>query len=127
MINFIRLVDGTILLGSLIKTTDTHIIVHDALILGAVYQETVEQKYFFKGMYCPFVDSDVLESKILIDHVISMHDNLDSHLIDQYNSCVDQWYNSRSNYKKTKEYGSTLEDELEKMILSISQQSNNVH
>lgn len=130
MISFVRLIDGTILLGKLNEDSEEFIIMEDAMILGCSYEETIEQRYFFKGMYCPFVDDTKVQSIIDKINVISMHGGLDSYLISQYNNYLDQWYKSRSRYKKSKEYMTdSLEEEIEELILAMkqSQQANNIH
>lgn len=128
MISFIRLIDNTTLIANVISADDENIVLENALILHAEYVQSLEQKYTFKGMYCPFVDDDVVITEIDLYHVVSIHDNLDSFIILQYNNYLRQWYRARSGYKH-QDYAKDVKDELEEMLeqMQQSQQSNTVH
>lgn len=128
MISFIRLIDQTILLADIIEEDDDTVTLENALILQSTYTESIEQKYAFKGMYCPFVDADKVVSVIDKINVVSVHSDLDSFIVSQYNNYLFQWFRARSSYKSA-DYEKDVKQELEELIRDMqqTQQSNTVH
>ena len=128
MISFIRLIDQTTLIADIISEDDETVTLENALILHSEYVHTLEQKYTFKGMYCPFVEEDSIITVIDKINVVSIHTSLDSFIVLQYNNYLRQWFRARSGYKRN-EYAKDVKTELEEMLeeMQHSQQSNTVH
>ena len=100
MISFIRLVNGGLALGKIIKTTPEFIIVENCIEMGSFFQEQLEQNYYFKGMMSPFAEveqGNIIYTEINRDAIISIDKKLDSSFVSQYNNYITKWFEYRVN------------------------------
>ena len=73
MFSFIKLIDGTALIGNIVDESDQTYIIEDAVELGSKNLTTLERQYFFKNVYSPFSTSSEIITEIYKDHIISIH------------------------------------------------------
>lgn len=118
MISFIKLIDGQTLVGSCTVETEFDITITNAVVVGIDYRRgQVEQKYYFKGMYCPFIESDAIDTVLEKRNIISFHSGLDSHLESQYNRYIEDWFRARTDFNElnVEEVEKVLEDTLDQI------------
>lgn len=98
---FIKLIDGTTGIGNLVLVDDEVVVVNNLVELGSFpIPDIIEQKYFFKGFFCPFANSTPIVSSFDRINVINITEDLDLELIRQYNRYIKQWFDNRPRYYK---------------------------
>lgn len=95
MFSFIKLIDGTALIGNIVDESDQTYIIEDAVELGSKNLTTLERQYFFKNVYSPFSTSSEIITEIYKDHIISIHQDLDEYVLNHWQRYVAKWKNLR--------------------------------
>lgn len=122
-IKYFKLIDGSMIVGDLVNDSDEEYFqINNAVLLGSVETETLEQKYYFVGMHCPFSTDNPIVTRVLRSTIISINSNLDSHLEKQYNKFVNSWFNARDklNSLENEDLKSEIEQKLETLVRAIS-------
>ena len=117
--SFFRLIDGTMMVGVCedLNEQSNFVIVNNAVLLGCVETSHIEQKYYFRGMSCPFSLESPIITKLQKSTIISINIDLDSHLEKQYNKYVKSWFNTRD---KSPTIDEKTKNELEQQISLLS-------
>lgn len=102
MASFIRLIDGTVGIADIENYDDEMIQLSNFVEFEAWPNESLEQRYKFKGMYFPFSPSTPIVVSIPSMHVLSVNHDVDDYLLVQYHRYVDQWFNAREDMKNPK-------------------------
>lgn len=129
MFSFIRLIDGSSLVGNMISESEYEITLTNALIMGIEHRPgEIEQKYFFKGMYCPFTTGGEIHTVLEKRNIVSFHSGLDSHLESQYNKYIKDWFKARTDFQEfnLEEVEKALEESLD-MLQAMSEVSANTN
>lgn len=100
MASFVRLIDGTIGIGEIESYDESLLTVVNFVEFETWPSDYIEQRYTFKGMYYPFSPLDPIRVTIPSMHVLSVNDDVDNHLLTQYNQYVVQWFTARENMKE---------------------------
>lgn len=103
MITFIRLVDGSTIVGKVISSNEVEVNIENALIVDSGYTESIEQKYFFLGMYLPFSQHKPIISTIRHNNIIAMHNNVEPYLEKQYNKYIKSWFKAKDAFLNVSE------------------------
>lgn len=107
---FIRLIDGTMGVGNLVLVDDEQVVINNMVELGSFpIPDLIEQKYFFKGFFCPFSNSTPIVSTFDRINVLNITENLDIELISQYNNYINHWFDNRPRYYKRPKQKKTQE------------------
>ena len=69
MFSFIRLIDGTVMIGNVVNESDQTYIIEDAVELGSKDLNSLERQFFFKNIYSPFSTSSEILTEIYKDHI----------------------------------------------------------
>ena len=119
MASYIRLIDGTIGIGEIEQYDEEFINILNFVEFDTWPSETIEQRYTFRGMCYPFSPLDPIRVTIPSINVLSVNDDVDNHLLVQYNNYVRQWFTAREEMTKprkrkpkideTEDYGSMIE------------------
>lgn len=110
------MIDGSMVIGLCAESGDNEdtISITNAVLLGSIETDYIEQKYYFKGMHCPFsVDSPIV-TKIQKNSIMSVYKDLDSQLELQYNKFVASWFGTRDKLNTLEE--EAVKSELEQKI-----------
>jgi hypothetical protein len=91
MFSFLKLVDGTALIGNIIDESDQTYILEDAVELGSKNLNTLERQYFFKNVYSPFSTSSEIITELYKDHIVSIHQDIDDYVLDHWLRYVAKW------------------------------------
>ena len=91
MFSFIKLIDGTALIGNIIDESDQTYFIEDAVELGSKNLTTLERQYFFKNVYSPFSTSSEIITEIYKDHIISVHQDMDEYVLSHCQRYVAKW------------------------------------
>ena len=91
MFSFIKLIDGTALIGNIIDESDQTYFIEDAVELGSKNLTTLERQYFFKNVYSPFSTSSEIITEIYKDHIISVHQDMDEYVLSHWQRYVAKW------------------------------------
>ena len=91
MFSFIKLIDGTALIGNSIEESDQTYFIEDAVELGSKNLTTLERQYFFKNVYSPFSTSSEIITEIYKDHIISVHQDMDEYVLNHWQRYVAKW------------------------------------
>ena len=91
MFSFIKLIDGTALIGNIIDDSDQTYFIEDAVELGSKNLTTLERQYFFKNVYSPFSTSSEIITEIYKDHIISVHQDMDEYVLSHWQRYVAKW------------------------------------
>ena len=95
MFSFIRLIDGTVMIGNVVDESDQTYIIEDAVELGSKDLNSLERQFFFKNIYSPFSTSSEILTEIYKDHIISIHQDLDTFVYDHWQRYVSKWKSLR--------------------------------
>lgn len=132
MFSFLRLLDGSVLVGEHVADTETTYEIHNPVKVDSNDTGSIEQRYHFAGMHCPFIEGRPLVVHVNKSSVISINKNLDSALERHYNRYINKWFEARDNYfniPSEEEYDDpSTEEELEEVIDTLQamvQSSNN--
>jgi hypothetical protein len=115
---FYRMTDGSMIAGQYEKEQEEFVILSNAVMLGCIETDHIEQKYYFKGMQCPFSLESPIFTKLQKTTIVSVNTDLDSHFENQYNKYVSNWFSMRD--KKNLVEEEVDKKELEKKILLLT-------
>lgn len=131
MFSFIKLIDGTALIGNIIDESDQTYIIEDAVELGSKNLTTLERQYFFKNVYSPFSTSSEIITEIYKDHIISIHQDMDEYVLSHWQRYVAKWKNLRGEATiSTEPTNEVNKDDVEKLKAFLEYQSlanNEIH
>lgn len=131
MFSFIRLIDGTALIGNIIDESDQTYFIEDAVELGSKNLTTLERQYFFKNVYSPFSTSNEIITEIYKDHIISIHQDMDEYVLSHWQRYVAKWKNLRGEATiSTEPTNEVNKDDVEKLKAFLEYQSlanNEIH
>jgi len=96
-----------------LEGSDGFITITNAVLLGCVETNHIEQKYYFRGMMCPFSLESPILTKVQKSLIISINIDLDSHLESQYNKYVKSWFSTRDRPTPVEE---KVQSELEQQV-----------
>jgi len=102
MASFIRLIDGTAGIAIVENYDHDFLTVSNFVEFETWPNDSLEQKYTFRGMYFPFSPSDPIIVTIPSMHVLSVNNDVDDYLLTQYYKYVEQWYRARTEMKAPK-------------------------
>jgi len=91
MFSFLKLIDGTALIGNIIDESEQTYILEDAVELGSKNLNTLERQYFFKNVYSPFSTSSEIITELYKDHIVSIHQDIDDYVLDHWQRYVAKW------------------------------------
>lgn len=125
-LKYFHLIDGSILTGMVLEEDDQYITLRNAVELGRTAEETdfhIEQRYFFKGMYCPFVETKPIITRIPKTRLIAEHKTLEKGFTKAYNKFIVEWFRQRVEWRRLpkKEELEQLEAAIERMALANTQ------
>lgn len=123
MFSFIKLIDGTALIGNIAEETEQTYLIEDAVELGSKNLTTLERQYFFKNVYSPFSVSDAIITEIFKDHIISIHQDIDNYVIDHWQRYVAKWKNLRGEATLESNDGKVNKDDVEKLKAFLEYQT----
>lgn len=131
MFSFIKLIDGTALIGNIIDESDQTYIIEDAVELGSKNLTTLERQYFFKNVYSPFSTSSEIITEIYKDHIISIHQDMDEYVLSHWQRYVAKWKNLRGEATiSTEPTNEVNKDDVERLKAFLEYQSlanNEIH
>ena len=131
MFSFIKLIDGTALIGNIIDESDQTYFIEDAVELGSKNLTTLERQYFFKNVYSPFSTSSEIITEIYKDHIISIHQDMDEYVLSHWQRYVAKWKNLRGEATiSTEPTNEVNKDDVEKLKAFLEYQSlanNEIH
>ena len=131
MFSFLKLIDGTALIGNIINETDQTYFIEDAVELGSKNLTTLERQYFFKNVYSPFSTSSEIITEIYKDHIISIHQDMDEYVLSHWQRYVAKWKNLRGEATISTEPSDEVnKDDVEKLKAFLEYQSlanNEIH
>jgi len=131
MFSFIRLIDGTALIGNIIDESDQTYFIEDAVELGSKNLTTLERQYFFKNVYSPFSTSNEIITEIYKDHIISIHQDMDEYVLSHWQRYVAKWKNLRGEATiSTEPTNEVNKDDVERLKAFLEYQSlanNEIH
>ena len=131
MFSFIKLIDGTALIGNIIDESDQTYIIEDAVELGSKNLTTLERQYFFKNVYSPFSTSNEIITEIYKDHIISIHQDMDEYVLSHWQRYVAKWKNLRGEATiSTEPTNEVNKDDVERLKAFLEYQSlanNEIH
>lgn len=131
MFSFLKLIDGTALIGNIIDESDQTYFIEDAVELGSKNLTTLERQYFFKNVYSPFSTSSEIITEIYKDHIISIHQDMDEYVLSHWQRYVAKWKNLRGEATiSTEPTNEVNKDDVEKLKAFLEYQSlanNEIH
>ena len=131
MFSFLKLIDGTALIGNIIDQSDQTYFIEDAVELGSKNLTTLERQYFFKNVYSPFSTSNEIITEIYKDHIISIHQDMDEYVLSHWQRYVAKWKNLRGEATISTEPSNEVnKDDVEKLKAFLEYQSlanNEIH
>lgn len=131
MFSFIKLIDGTALIGNIIDESDQTYFIEDAVELGSKNLTTLERQYFFKNVYSPFSTSSEIITEIYKDHIISVHQDMDEYVFSHWQRYVAKWKNLRGEATiSTEPTNEVNKEDVEKLKAFLEYQSlanNEIH
>lgn len=131
MFSFLKLIDGTALIGNVIDESDQTYFIEDAVELGSKNLTTLERQYFFKNVYSPFSTSSEIITEIYKDHIISIHQDMDEYVLSHWQRYVAKWKNLRGEASiSTEPTNDVNKDDVEKLKAFLEYQSlanNEIH
>lgn len=131
MFSFLKLIDGTALIGNIIEESDQTYFIEDAVELGSKNLTTLERQYFFKNVYSPFSTSSEIITEIYKDHIISIHQDMDEYVLSHWQRYVAKWKNLRGEATiSTEQTNDVNKDDVEKLKAFLEYQSlanNEIH
>lgn len=131
MFSFLKLIDGTALIGNIINETDQTYFIEDAVELGSKNLTTLERQYFFKNVYSPFSTSSEIITEIYKDHIISIHQDIDEYVLSHWQRYVAKWKNLRGEATiSTEQTNDVNKDDVERLNAFLEYQSlanNEIH
>ena len=131
MFSFLKLIDGTALIGNIIDESDQTYFIEDAVELGSKNLTTLERQYFFKNVYSPFSTSNEIITEIYKDHIISIHQDMDEYVLSHWQRYVAKWKNLRGEATISTEPSNEVnKDDVEKLKAFLEYQSlanNEIH
>lgn len=131
MFSFLKLIDGTALIGNIIEESDQTYFIEDAVELGSKNLTTLERQYFFKNVYSPFSTSSEIITEIYKDHIISIHQDIDEYVLSHWQRYVAKWKNLRGEATiSTEQTNDVNKDDVEKLKAFLEYQSlanNEIH
>lgn len=131
MFSFLKLIDGTALIGNIIDESDQTYFIEDAVELGSKNLTTLERQYFFKSVYSPFSTSSEIITEIYKDHIISIHQDMDEYVLSHWQRYVAKWKNLRGEATiSTEPTNEVNKDDVEKLKAFLEYQSlanNEIH
>lgn len=131
MFSFIKLIDGTALIGNIIDESDQTYFIEDAVELGSKNLTTLERQYFFKNVYSPFSTSSEIITEIYKDHIISIHQDMDEYVLSHWQRYVAKWKNLRGEATiSTEPTNDVNKDDVERLKAFLEYQSlanNEIH
>jgi hypothetical protein len=131
MFSFLKLIDGTTLIGNIIDESDQTYFIEDAVELGSKNLTTLERQYFFKNVYSPFSTSSEIITEIYKDHIISIHHDMDEYVLGHWQRYVAKWKNLRGESTlSTEPTNEVNKDDVEKLKAFLEYQSlanNEIH
>jgi hypothetical protein len=131
MFSFIKLIDGTALIGNIIDESDQTYFIEDAVELGSKNLTTLERQYFFKNVYSPFSTSSEIITEIYKDHIISVHQDMDEYVFSHWQRYVAKWKTLRGEATiSTEPTNEVNKEDVEKLKAFLEYQSlanNEIH
>lgn len=131
MFSFLKLIDGTALIGNIIEESDQTYFIEDAVELGSKNLTTLERQYFFKNVYSPFSTSSEIITEIYKDHIISIHQDMDEYVLSHWQRYVAKWKNLRGEATiSTEQTNDVNKDDVERLNAFLEYQSlanNEIH
>lgn len=131
MFSFLKLIDGTALIGNIIDESDQTYFIEDAVELGSKNLTTLERQYFFKNVYSPFSTSSEIITEIYKDHIISIHQDMDEYVLSHWQRYVAKWKNLRGEATiSTEPTNDVNKDDVERLKAFLEYQSlanNEIH
>lgn len=131
MFSFLKLIDGTALIGNVIDESDQTYFIEDAVELGSKNLTTLERQYFFKNVYSPFSTSSEIITEIYKDHIISIHQDMDEYVLSHWQRYVAKWKNLRGEATiSTEQTNDVNKDDVERLNAFLEYQSlanNEIH
>jgi hypothetical protein len=131
MFSFLKLIDGTALIGNIIEESDQTYFIEDAVELGSKNLTTLERQYFFKNVYSPFSTSSEIITEIYKDHIISIHQDIDEYVLSHWQRYVAKWKNLRGEATiSTEQTNDVNKDDVERLNAFLEYQSlanNEIH
>ena len=131
MFSFLKLIDGTTLIGNIIDESDQTYFIEDAVELGSKNLTTLERQYFFKNVYSPFSTSSEIITEIYKDHIISIHHDMDEYVLGHWQRYVAKWKNLRGESTlSTEPTNEVNKDDVDKLKAFLEYQSlanNEIH
>lgn len=127
---YFKLADKTIILGEVSGEDESTYQLHNAVELGVdntALELYVEQRYYFKGMYCPFVKGNPIISNISKEKIVSVHDDLENDLREQYNKFCKEWFKQRVFRKPAEEASKEAIEELTAWLERTAISNNQIH
>ena len=117
--SFFRMADGSMIVGLCddLEGDNGFITIINAVLLGCVESDHIEQKYYFRGMSCPFSLETPILTKTQKNNILTINTDLDSHLESQYNKYVASWFNTRD---KNNSIDDSTKNELEQKIMLLT-------
>ncbi len=109
--------DGSMVVGQYESEQEEFIILSNAVMLGCVETDHIEQRYYFRGMQCPFSLESPILTRLQKTTIVSINADLDSHFENQYNKYVTNWFNTRDKINSVEE---NTKSEMEKKILLLT-------
>ena len=114
---FYRMTDGSMVVGQYESEQEEFIILSNAVMLGCVETDHMEQRYYFRGMQCPFSLESPILTRLQKTTIVSINADLDSHFENQYNKYVTNWFNTRDKINSVEE---NTKSEMEKKMLLLT-------
>lgn len=114
---FYRMTDGSMVVGQYESEQEEFIILSNAVMLGCVETDHIEQRYYFRGMQCPFSLESPILTRLQKTTIVSINADLDSHFENQYNKYVTNWFNTRDKINSVEE---NTKSEMEKKMLLLT-------
>ena len=130
---YFKLIDNTQLVGDVVAEDEKSYLIDNAVEMGVSneeFEQFVEQRYYFKGMYCPFVKGKPIKTVLMKNRVTTVFDDLEVNLKTQYNKFVKEWYKQRVFHKdpeKMKQLEDKMMTELEAWVERTTVANNQIH